>query len=77
MPDPAAAAPLSEPRFREDALALRPADLILCAGAFFTGFALERLFRPFRKPVVVFFRHPMSYPHQEKAPAVPKPRQFA
>lgn len=77
MPDPAAATPLSEPRFRKEELPLRPADLILCAGAFCIGFALERLFRPFRKPVVVFFRHPIPYPHQEKAPTVPAPRQLA
>ena len=77
MPDPATATPLSAPRSRTGTLPLRPADLILCAGAFFIGFVLERLFRPFRKPVVVFFRHPLSYPHQEKAPAVPAPRQFA
>jgi hypothetical protein len=77
VPSPLAATPLSEPRFRTDALPLRPADVILCAGAFCIGFALERLFRPFRKPDVVFFRHPVPYAHEVKAPAVPAPRQLA
>ena len=79
MPYPQAATPLSAPRARgtTNALALRPADLFLVAGAFCIGFALERLFRPFRKPVVVFFRHPVPYPHQPKKPAVPAPRQLA
>ena len=49
----------------------------LAALAFCTGFVLERLFRPFRKPVVVFLRHPLPHPHHDAAKQVPVPRQLA
>ena len=77
MPDPSTATPLLDSHLRNGAPSLQPADVILCAGAFCLGFVLERLFRPFRKPVVVFFRHPVPYPHREKTTAVPNPRQLA
>lgn len=70
---------LTEARARgaTSAGALRPTEVAMAAGAFGVGFVLERLFRPFRKPVVVFFRHPLPYPHHESGSTIPQPRELA
>ncbi len=52
-------------------------DLLAGAASFCVGFLLERLFRPFRKPLIVFYHPVFPYPHQERRRHVPTPRQLA
>ena len=52
-------------------------DLALGVTAFCAAFVLERLFRPFRKPMIVFYRQLPPYPDQEGNQKVLIPRQVA
>jgi hypothetical protein len=46
-------------------------------GAFCVGFVLERLFRPFQQPMIVFYRQLPPYPDQQRASKLPDPREVA
>lgn len=79
MPTPFAEKCRSESGFRGPAKATsaRTNDLLLGVGAFCVAFVLERLFRPFHKPMIVFFSQFPPYPHPERSETIPTPRQVA
>jgi hypothetical protein len=52
-------------------------DLVACVAAFCAAFVLERLFRPFRRPMIVFYRQLPPYPDVAPKKSIPGPRQVA